>query len=92
MSYATTPSGDVSIGIQTKLYSSPASNKAVQEAHAGKIHYGLDKAAVLSSAGFTASATDLAKSTGVILLSQYDIPMSKKIPLGEPDHPLAGWK
>lgn len=67
------------IGIQTKLFSSPVGNKAVQEAHAGKVYYGLAKVAVLSNAGFTASATKLAMSTGVILMSQYDIPVAHKI-------------
>jgi restriction system protein len=64
----------LSLGIQCKLYSAAVGNKAVQEAFAGAKHMGLDKAAVLTNAAFTQSAKDLAASTGVLLLSPYDIP------------------
>lgn len=49
-------------------------NKAVQEAHAGKSYYATDAVAVLSNASYTSSAKDLAKMTGVELLSHHDIP------------------
>ncbi|WP_417247050.1 restriction endonuclease [Celeribacter sp.] len=62
------------IGIQCKLYSQPVGNKAVQEAHSGKVFYGLDAAAVVTNAGFTRSATDLGLATGILLLSHHDIP------------------
>ena len=62
------------LGIQCKLYSSAIGNKAVQEAHAGKSYYGTDAVAVLSNASYTSSAKDLAKMTGVELLSHHDIP------------------
>lgn len=62
------------IGIQCKLYSHPIGNKAIQEAHAGKIYYNADAAAVLTNASFTRNAKDLAMVTGVLLLSHHDIP------------------
>ena len=62
------------LGIQCKLYSSAIGNKAVQEAHAGKAYYNTDAVAVLSNAPYTSSAQDLAKMTGVKLLSHHDIP------------------
>ena len=62
------------LGIQCKLYSSSIGNKAVQEAHAGKSYYDTDAVAVLSNASYTSSAKDLAKVTGVELLSHHDIP------------------
>jgi restriction system protein len=62
------------LGLQCKLYSSPIGNKAVQEAHAGKVYYGLDAAAVLTNTSFTASAKELASVTGIWLLSHHDIP------------------
>lgn len=62
------------LGIQCKLYSSAIGNKAVQEAHAGKLFYDVDKVAVLSNSDFTRSAKDLAAATGVVLCSHHDIP------------------
>ena len=62
------------LGIQCKLYSSAIGNKAVQEAHAGKSYYNADAVAVLSNASYTSSAKDLARVTGVELLSHHDIP------------------
>ena len=66
--------GGKKLGIQCKLYSSAIGNKAVQEAHAGKAYYSADTVAVLSNASYTSSAKDLAKVTGVELLSHHDIP------------------
>lgn len=63
--------------IQCKRYSQPVGNKAVQEAFSGAKYYGADKGAVLSNAGFTESAKQLAISTGVQLLSPEDIPALK---------------
>lgn len=62
------------LGIQCKLYSGSVGNKAVQEANAGRLFYGLDAAAVLTNAPYTPSARELAKRAQVLLLSQYDIP------------------
>lgn len=62
------------VGLQCKLYGGPVGNKAVQEAHAGKVYYGVDAVGVLTNASFTPSATALALATGVKLFSQHDIP------------------
>lgn len=62
------------LGLQCKLYSTAIGNKAIQEAHAGKVYYQLDAAAVMTNAGFTSSAKDLAVVTGVGLFSHHDIP------------------
>lgn len=55
------------IGIQTKLYSKPVSNKAIQEVVAGLKHYNLDKGVVITNNFFTGSAKELATSNNVIL-------------------------
>jgi restriction system protein len=62
------------VGLQCKRYGGPVGNKAVQEAHAGKVYYGVDAVGVLTNASFTPSATALAAVTGVKLFSQHDIP------------------
>lgn len=54
--------------VQCKLLGRPVGNKAVQEAHAAKTHFGARHAAVVSNADFTRSARDLAATTGVVLL------------------------
>ena len=59
--------------IQCKRYSNPVSNKAVQEVYAGKGFYRGTHAVVLSNAGFTKSARDLAKSSGVILINDIEL-------------------
>lgn len=53
---------------QVKQYSSPVGNKAVQEAIAGKAFALADLAFVVSNAGFTPSAIELASVSGVRLL------------------------
>ena len=58
---------DHSVAIQCKKYSSPVGNKAVQEVVAGAQFYQLNTAVVVSNASFTASALQLASSSGVIL-------------------------
>lgn len=70
----------IKVGIQCKRYTSSVGNKAVQEIIAAKIHFDLDKAAVLTnSKGYTKSAQELAATSGVKLLSHYDIPKFDKI-------------
>ena len=54
--------------VQCKLLGRPVGNKAVQEAHAAKTHFGARHAAVVTNADFTRSARDLAATTGVLLL------------------------
>ncbi|MBC6445230.1 MAG: restriction endonuclease [Alphaproteobacteria bacterium GM202ARS2] len=64
----------VGVGLQCKRYSSAVGNRAVQEAHTGKSMHRLDHAAVVSTAGYTTSAEATAKRTGVLLLSERDLP------------------
>lgn len=59
--------------LQCKLYSRPVGNKAVQEVAAGRSHYGGSHAAVVSNAGFTKSAQELAQSTDILLLNHEDL-------------------
>lgn len=55
------------IGIQAKCYSSTVGNSAIQEAVAGKSHYRLDKAIVVTNNFFTDAAQQLAQSNSIIL-------------------------
>lgn len=81
---ATTVSGDqgvdvvaiknsVKVGIQCKLYSTNVGNKAVQEIIAAKAYFDFDYGAVITNAGYTRSAKELADKSRVRLLSQFDI-------------------
>lgn len=54
--------------IQCKYYSQPVGLSAVQEAVAGKNHYGCNAAMVVTNNTFTAAAERLAKENGVKLL------------------------
>jgi len=56
--------------IQVKQYSSPVTNKAVQEVVAAKIHYGANRAIVVTNNYFTASAQELARSNNVQLIDR----------------------
>lgn len=60
--------GGTRLVIQCKLLARPVGNKAVQEAHAARTHFGAAHAAVVSNADFTRAARDLASSTGILLL------------------------
>jgi HJR/Mrr/RecB family endonuclease len=55
------------IGIQAKCYSGSVGNGAIQEAVAGRNYYHLDKAIVVTNAGFTNSAKELAEANSVVL-------------------------
>ena len=54
--------------VQCKYYSGPVSLSSVQEAVAGKTMYNCDYAMVVTNSSFTASAKELAKANGVMLL------------------------
>jgi hypothetical protein len=62
------------IGIQAKGYAKSVGNSAVQEAFAGKTHYGCDECVVITNSRFTRGAGELAVSTGCLLLSGSRIP------------------
>lgn len=61
------------VAIQCKLYSKPVGNKAVQEVNTGKSYYKADYAVVVSNNTYTASARQLAKNCGVLLLFYDDL-------------------
>lgn len=60
--------GGVKVAIQCKKYSSAVDNKAVQEVAAGMSYWGADIAVVVSTAGYTRSARELASVHNVYLL------------------------
>ena len=60
--------------LQCKLYSRPVGNGAVQEAAAARDYYKADVAAVVTNAGFTAAARDLAQATRVRLMAPEQLP------------------
>ena len=59
--------------IQCKRYSKPVGNKAIQEVFTGKNFYDGSNAVVVSNAGFTKSASNLAQKTDVLLISDKDL-------------------
>jgi restriction system protein len=65
--------GAEGIAVQCKLSSRPVGNRAVQEALAGARFHGMTGAAVVSNAGFTRAAADLAASAGVQLWTHHDL-------------------
>lgn len=60
--------------VQCKLYSKPVGNKAVQEVYAAKRHQSADFAVVVSNAGYTKAARQLASTTGVVLMHHEALP------------------
>jgi restriction system protein len=58
---------------QCKLYGTPVGNKAVQEAFAAQRHYRAQGSAVVTNNQFTRSASELAATTGVLLLHYSDL-------------------
>jgi restriction system protein len=62
-----------SIAIQCKRSAKPIGNKAIQEIVAGQKFSGADEAWVVSNAGFTRHAIELANVTGVKALSVFDM-------------------
>ena len=59
----------MTVAIQCKRYSKPVGNSAVQEVVAGKQMYNADSACVISTGGFTSSASILAEANSTVLLS-----------------------
>jgi restriction system protein len=60
--------GNVKAVIQCKLYSQPVGNSAVQEVMGGRAYENANIAAVVTNAGFTRAARELASTAGVLLL------------------------
>ncbi len=61
------------VAIQCKKYSSPVGNKAVQEVTAGMAYWGASIGVVVTNAGYTRSARELATVHGVFLLHHEDL-------------------
>lgn len=59
---------DLKLVVQCKFYSGNVGNAAVQEVHAAKGFYDVKHAAVISNAGFTRSAIELAGKLGILLV------------------------
>ena len=57
----------IKYAIQCKCYSSPLSNKPIQEVHAGKDIYGCHVGVVLTNSTFTSGAIDAANRTNTLL-------------------------
>lgn len=63
-----------SVAVQCKRFKGSVGNKAVQEVYSGMKHMQLDRAVVISTGKYTKAAQNLASTTGVLLLSEHDIP------------------
>lgn len=63
----------VRLVVQCKLYSRPVGNRAVQEIFTARQHRQAHHAAVVSNAGYTRSARQLAHATGVHLLHHSEL-------------------
>ncbi|WP_426577687.1 restriction endonuclease [Xenorhabdus stockiae] len=61
------------VAIQCKKYSSPVGNKAVQEVTAGMAYWGASIGVVVTNAGYTRSARELATVHGIFLLHHEDL-------------------
>lgn len=71
--------GERRVAMQCKKYSSPVGNAAVQEVHAARTYWGATHSAVVTNAGYTKAAHDLAHRTGVVLLHHSDLPRLTEI-------------
>lgn len=65
--------GETRVAIQCKFYNHDVDNSAVQQVYAGMHYYDCGKAIVVSNAGFTPGARQLAKKLGVTLCNYKDI-------------------
>ncbi len=63
----------IKVAIQCKFYSSPVGNKAIQEVVASLPYYGANYGAVVSNAGYTKSAKEIANATGIKLLHHSEL-------------------
>lgn len=59
--------------VQAKRYSSPVSNKAIQEVYSAMPYYSCDEGWVITNSSFTTAAKDLAKITNVKLIDGSDL-------------------
>ncbi len=66
--------GQMMIAVQAKGYVGSVGNEAVQQVVAGKVHYGCDRAAVITNSRFTAPARALAASNQCFLIGEKEFP------------------
>jgi hypothetical protein len=67
------------VALQCKLYTNPVGNKAVQEIFTGGRHVRAHRCAVVTNSTYTASAKQVASTTGVLLLRDTDLTHLEKI-------------
>lgn len=84
----------IKYAIQCKRYSSKVGIKSVQEVIAGKIHYGCERAIVITNSYFTDNAKTLAREAGVDLwdrktINEFLIDISKQKEKAEPENKKA---
>ncbi|OAN87463.1 hypothetical protein A8B84_14800 [Marinobacter sp. EhC06] len=65
--------GDGTLVVQAKHYKAPVGNKAVQEVYSALKYYNGDCAVVVTNGGYTKSAIELARRTGVLCLSEREL-------------------
>lgn len=65
--------GDVEVVVQAKRQARPVGVAAVQQASAARLHYGADRAMVITNATFTPAALELAATNDVVLWDRDDI-------------------
>lgn len=63
----------IKYAIQCKNYSSPLSNKPIQEVNAGKMFYNCHVGVVMTNSTFTPGAVALAKATGTLLWDRSEL-------------------
>src|SRR5690606_4034024 len=69
----TNEAGQEKIGVQCKRFKSSVSNKAVQEAFAGRHYYDCDRAIVVTPSVFTKSAKNLAEKLNIELMDGHNL-------------------
>lgn len=64
---------ELSYGFQCKRWKNNVGNNAIQEVHAGKSYYSLDKAIVITNSNYTKSARELAEKLNVELWGRQEL-------------------
>lgn len=66
--------GEIMIAVQAKGFVGSVDKEAIQQVVAGKVHYGCDRAAVITNSRFTAPARSLAMSNSCFLIGEKEFP------------------
>jgi restriction system protein len=69
--------------VQAKRQGRPVGVAAVQQAAAARLHYGTERAMVVTNSTFTPAAVELGASTGVVLWDRDDIARELLAPAGD---------